>query len=118
MNIQLWDIPGHERFGGLTRVHYKYAHGALIVFDLSRPEETFDTALSWLSDVTQKLFDERPNEEEAGDDDAVRDGGQAGRQAGAAVLLTYWLRNLTNIIGSLVWEIGSFSALLHPLNEQ
>ena len=71
MNIQLWDIPGHERFGGLTRVHYKYAHGALIVFDLSRPEETFDTALSWLSDVTQKLFDERPNEEEVVDDDAV-----------------------------------------------
>ena len=81
MNIQLWDIPGHERFGGLTRVHYKYAHGALIVFDLSRPEETFDTALSWLSDVTQKLFDERPNEEEAGDDDAVSDGSrQAGRR--------------------------------------
>ena len=73
VNIQLWDIPGHERFGGLTRVHYKYAHGALIVFDLSRPEETFDTALSWLSDVTQKLFDEeRPNEEEVVDDDAVR----------------------------------------------
>ena len=54
-------------------MHYKYAHGALIVFDLSRPEETFDTALSWLSDVTQKLFDEeRPNEEEVVDDDAVR----------------------------------------------
>ena len=29
-----------------------------IVFDLSRPE-TFEGALSWLSDVTQKLFDEK-----------------------------------------------------------
>ena len=42
----------------MTRVYYKYAHGALIVFDLARPE-TFDAALSWLSDVTEKLFDER-----------------------------------------------------------
>lgn len=28
------------------------------MFDLSRPE-TFEGALSWLSDVTQKLFDEK-----------------------------------------------------------
>ena len=39
-------------------MYYKYAHGALIVFDLARPE-TFDAALSWLSDVTEKLFDEK-----------------------------------------------------------
>ena len=36
----------------------QYAHGVAIVFDLSRPE-TFEGALSWLSDVTQKLFDEK-----------------------------------------------------------
>ena len=37
---------------------FQYAHGVAIVFDLSRPE-TFEGALSWLSDVTQKLFDEK-----------------------------------------------------------
>ena len=58
VHIQLWDIPGNERFGGMTKVYYKYAHGALIVFDLARPE-TFENALSWLSDVTEKLFDEK-----------------------------------------------------------
>jgi len=31
INIQLWDIPGHERFGGMTNVYYKYSHGALVV---------------------------------------------------------------------------------------
>ena len=36
----------------------QYADGVAIVFDLSRPE-TFEGALSWLSDVTQKLFDEK-----------------------------------------------------------
>ncbi len=58
VHVQLWDVPGHERFGGLTRIYYKYAHAAIIVFDLSRPE-TFESALSWLSDVTEKLFDDR-----------------------------------------------------------
>ena len=42
----------------MSRVYYKYAHGALIVFDLARPE-TFESALGWLSDVTEKLFDEK-----------------------------------------------------------
>ena len=35
----------------MSKVYYKYAHGALIVFDLARPE-TFESALGWLSDVT------------------------------------------------------------------
>ena len=70
VNIQLWDVPGHERFGGMTRVYYKYAHAALIVFDLARPE-TFDSALSWLSDVTEKLFDEKQRLLIDNDDDPV-----------------------------------------------
>ena len=36
VNIQLWDVPGHERFGGMTSVYYKYSHGALVAFDLAR----------------------------------------------------------------------------------
>ncbi|XP_019849877.1 PREDICTED: ras-related protein Rab-32-like isoform X1 [Amphimedon queenslandica] len=36
INMQLWDIAGHERFGHMTRVYYKYAIAAIIVFDLTR----------------------------------------------------------------------------------
>lgn len=72
VHIQLWDIPGHERFGGMTKVYYKYAHGALIVFDLARPE-TFENALSWLSDVTEKLFDEKQKLIDLNDSQVRRD---------------------------------------------
>jgi GTPase SAR1 family protein len=50
-----------ERFGGMTRVYYKYAIAGLVVFDLSRPA-TFDAVLKWRDDVNSKvqLADERP----------------------------------------------------------
>ncbi|XP_077992528.1 ras-related protein Rab-32B-like [Glandiceps talaboti] len=55
VNLQLWDIAGHERFGHMTRVYYKYAIAAIIVFDLSRPA-TFDSVLKWYNDVNQKVM--------------------------------------------------------------
>ncbi|CAL1526875.1 unnamed protein product [Lymnaea stagnalis] len=55
VNLQLWDIAGHERFGHMTRVYYKYAIAAIIVFDLSRPA-TFDSVLKWLDDVNSKVM--------------------------------------------------------------
>lgn len=81
VTLQLWDVAGHgcvfrflcrfvhgpskwfvvERFGGMTRVYYKYAIAGLVVFDLSRPA-TFDAVLKWRDDVNSKvqLADERP----------------------------------------------------------
>ena len=55
INLQLWDIAGHERFGQMTRVYYKYAIAAIIVFDLTRPA-TFDSVLKWLNDVHSKVM--------------------------------------------------------------
>ncbi|XP_011402725.1 PREDICTED: ras-related protein Rab-32-like isoform X2 [Amphimedon queenslandica] len=54
INMQLWDIAGHERFGHMTRVYYKYAIAAIIVFDLTR-QPTFDAVQKWLDDVRQKV---------------------------------------------------------------
>ncbi|XP_050407072.1 ras-related protein Rab-32B [Patella vulgata] len=55
VNLQLWDIAGHERFGHMTRVYYKYAIAAIIVFDLSRPA-TFDSVLKWFNDINSKVM--------------------------------------------------------------
>jgi len=54
VNLQLWDVAGHERFGTMTRVYYKYAIAAIIVFDLSRPA-TFEAVTKWRDDVNSKV---------------------------------------------------------------
>ncbi|KAF2363788.1 Small GTP-binding protein domain [Trinorchestia longiramus] len=54
INLQLWDIAGHERFGQLTRVYYKYAVAALVVFDVTRPC-TLDAVAKWVRDVREKV---------------------------------------------------------------
>jgi Ras-related protein Rab-32 len=61
IRLQLWDIAGQERFGNMTRVYYKEAVGAFVVFDITRPP-TFDAVQKWKSDIEHKVFlpDERP----------------------------------------------------------
>jgi len=52
---------GQERFGNMTRVYYKEAVGAFIVFDLTRAS-TFDAVTKWKNDLDLKvqLPDGRP----------------------------------------------------------
>ena len=54
IRIQLWDVAGQERFGNLTRVYYRNAVGAFIVFDASRPE-TLKDVLKWKKDMPQPI---------------------------------------------------------------
>ncbi|KAI0210401.1 Ras-related protein Rab-32 [Lamellibrachia satsuma] len=54
IRLQLWDIAGQERFGNMTRVYYKEAVGAFIVFDILR-ESTFDAVLKWKNDLDAKV---------------------------------------------------------------
>ncbi|KAF4528827.1 hypothetical protein B566_EDAN015027 [Ephemera danica] len=54
IRLQLWDIAGQERFGNMTRVYYKEALGAFIVFDVTRTA-TFDAVLKWKSDLDSKV---------------------------------------------------------------
>ncbi len=54
ISLQLWDVAGHERFGTMTRVYYRYAIAAIIVFDVSRPA-TFEAVTKWRDDVNSKV---------------------------------------------------------------
>jgi small GTP-binding protein len=37
-NFEIWDTAGQERFRSLTRSLFKGAHGAVLVFDVTKPE--------------------------------------------------------------------------------
>ncbi|XP_038564980.1 ras-related protein Rab-38 [Micropterus salmoides] len=55
IRLQLWDIAGQERFGNMTRVYYREAMGAFIVFDVTRPT-TFEAVIKWKEDLDSKLM--------------------------------------------------------------
>lgn len=77
VSLQLWDVAGfvgvfffsclvccvsmlraqttgHERFGTMTRVYYRYAIAAVIVFDVSRLG-TFEAVTKWRDDINSKV---------------------------------------------------------------
>lgn len=54
VRLQLWDIAGQERFGNMTRVYYKEAVGAFIVYDVTR-NATFDCVSKWKQDLDSKV---------------------------------------------------------------
>ncbi|XP_051947855.1 ras-related protein Rab-38-like [Xyrauchen texanus] len=54
IRLQLWDIAGQERYGNMTRVYYREAVGALVVFDMTRVS-TFQAVLKWKKDLDSKV---------------------------------------------------------------
>ncbi|MBN3297513.1 ras-related protein Rab-38 [Amia ocellicauda] len=54
IRLQLWDIAGQERYGNMTRVYYREAVGAFVVFDVTRAS-TFDAVLKWKGDLDSKV---------------------------------------------------------------
>ncbi|CAH1377791.1 hypothetical protein MTP99_019203 [Tenebrio molitor] len=54
IRLQLWDIAGQERYGNMTRVYYKEAVGAFIVFDVTRIT-TFESVAKWKTDLDSKV---------------------------------------------------------------
>ncbi|KAK6035025.1 Ras family protein [Cooperia oncophora] len=50
---QIWDTAGQERFKTVTTAYYRGAHGALVVYDITK-SSTFDSCQRWLSDLREQ----------------------------------------------------------------
>jgi len=54
LHLQLWDVAGQERFGAMTKVYYRNASGAIIVYDVNDPA-SFKAVEHWKKDIEEKL---------------------------------------------------------------
>lgn len=52
VKMQVWDTAGQERFRTITQSYYRSAHGAMIVYDLTR-RPTFESLPHWIQGVEQ-----------------------------------------------------------------
>eukprot|EP01061_Rhynchopus_euleeides_P002411 TRINITY_DN11851_c0_g1_i1.p1 TRINITY_DN11851_c0_g1~~TRINITY_DN11851_c0_g1_i1.p1 ORF type:complete len:399 (+),score=204.83 TRINITY_DN11851_c0_g1_i1:386-1582(+) len=61
IRLQLWDVAGQERYKSLTRVYYKEAAAAIVVFDCTQ-HSTLEGVEEWKRDIDEKvtLPDGRP----------------------------------------------------------
>ncbi|KAM4625268.1 ras-related protein Rab-32 [Polymixia lowei] len=54
VRLQLWDIAGQEQFRKMSRVYYREAMGALVVFDVTK-WPTLESASQWKQDLDSKV---------------------------------------------------------------
>ena len=54
VSFQIWDVAGQSGFTNFRHLYLKKAHGVFLVFDLTRPEETYEKLDRWCSDVREQ----------------------------------------------------------------
>ena len=54
VRIQLWDLAGQDRLGGVSRLYCRDANGALVISDLTR-EETITKAAEWKNSIDENV---------------------------------------------------------------
>lgn len=52
VKIHLWDTAGQERYKSITAAYYKGSKGAVIVYDITRPE-TFNNIDKWFNEIRE-----------------------------------------------------------------
>ena len=52
VRVQLWDLAGQDRLGGISRLYCRDAHGALVVCDVTKNETIAKTA-KWKAQVDE-----------------------------------------------------------------
>lgn len=54
VRIQLWDLAGQDRLGGISRLYCRDANGALVVCDATKPD-TMELAAKWKEKVDENV---------------------------------------------------------------
>ncbi|MFW9855237.1 MAG: Rab family GTPase [Candidatus Thorarchaeota archaeon] len=57
--FQIWDLAGQQRFSAVRALYYKGSHGAILVFDSSRPESLYNLA-NWKRELFTNVGREIP----------------------------------------------------------
>ena len=53
MKLNLWDTAGQEKFDALTKLYFKNAEAAIIVYDVTN-EISFEKAQKWVKDLNDE----------------------------------------------------------------
>ena len=53
MKLNLWDTAGQEKFDALTKLYFKNAEAAIIVYDVTN-EVSFEKAQKWVKDLNDE----------------------------------------------------------------
>jgi len=54
ITMQIWDTAGQERFRFLQSAYYRGAHGALLVYDVTRTESLKNISI-WIDDLVSNI---------------------------------------------------------------
>ncbi len=57
IKAQIWDTAGQERYRAITSAYYRGAVGALLVYDITKPQ-TFVNAERWLRELREHADDD------------------------------------------------------------
>ncbi len=52
LKVQVWDTAGQERYRAITSAYYRGAHGAIIVYDITK-YKSFEHAEHWFEEISQ-----------------------------------------------------------------
>jgi small GTP-binding protein len=52
VKVHLWDTAGQERYKSITAAYYKGAKGAMIVYDMTKPE-SFNNVDKWFNEIRE-----------------------------------------------------------------
>jgi len=59
VKFQIWDLAGQQRFSAVRALYYKGSHGAILVFDRTRPESLYNLE-NWKKELFTNVGREIP----------------------------------------------------------